>query len=146
LKLHELQQFRPATADDVPFILELLREFYRKAGAELYKIPFDGPSAIQTIAKTIAHGVCLVGPSSAAGALLCPFPWNRRAIVAQVVFWKFKSHREITIFEALMDACKQAGADYVNATSLFPDHAILRKYQKLGLSPCEIQCLGQLKA
>jgi len=138
-------EFRLATASDIPFILELLREFYRKAGAVVFAgIPFDGPSTILTIADVLARGLCLVGPSSCAGAMFYPFAYNHNARIAFVQFWYFKNAREIAIFEALCGACKAAGATHIWAASLAPKHAISRWYQKKGLSECESEHIGQL--
>lgn len=136
--------FRHATADDVPFILNLLREFYRKTGVTAYGIKFDGESAVATICEVLARGVCIVGPTSCAGAVFQPFPWNYRARVAQVVFWYFKSSREIRIFDALMDECRNVGATHINAASHFPKNAINRWYSKYGLKVSEIQSIARL--
>jgi len=129
--------FRPATADDVEFILELLREFYRKAGSIYVGIAFDGPSTIATIAHVVARGVCIVGPSSCAGAVIAPFEFNHHARIANVVFWCFKSAREIVILNSLIEACKRAGATHVAAASQFPHNAIGRRYRRLGFTFCE---------
>jgi hypothetical protein len=143
LKSPELRQFRQATANDVAFILELLREFYRKAGA-IYGIPFDGPSTIQTIAQVIARGVCLVGPSSCAGATLAPFIFNHSKVLAETTFWCFRKPSEILIFEALMAQCKAAGATHIGVASLFPNNAIGRYYARLGFTFCEKRALSEL--
>ena len=128
--------FRQAEASDISFILGLLREFYRKAGS-VYGIPFDGPSTIITIGEVMRKGVCLVGPTSCAGALVLPFPYSYKARVANVVFWYFKSSREIKIFDELMAACKTAGATHIIAASHPPHHTIAKLYQRKQLLPSE---------
>ncbi|MFA6239969.1 MAG: hypothetical protein WC655_03525 [Candidatus Hydrogenedentales bacterium] len=133
----EKPQFRLAVPGDIPFILELLREFYRRAGAVYAGIPFDGPSTILTVAGVLAGGLCLVGPSSCAGANFVAFPYNHTALVAHVQFWYFKNAREIAIFEALCDACKVAGATHIWASSHAPGHTIAKWYRRKGLSECE---------
>ncbi len=141
----ERPQFRRAVPGDIPFILELLREFYRRAdGERLYGIGFDGPSTILTIADVLAHGLCLVGPSSCAGANFLHFPWNHTALVAHVQFWYFKNAREIAIFEALADACKAAGATHIWASSHAPSHTISKWYARKGLSECESEHIREL--
>lgn len=135
--------FRLATADDVPHVLELLQAFYEKAGG-IYGIPFDRVSTIKTIAHVMGHGICLIGPSSTAGAVVSQFPYNHDARVAHVWFWYFKAAREIRIFEALMEACKEAGATHLSAASLFPDNRIGRFYAKILLHPAEIQGIRRL--
>ena len=133
-------RFRPAQSSDVLFILDLIRDGYKKH-CSIYGIPLDGKSAMFTIANVMALGVCLVGPSSCAGAFLAPFPYNNKAVIAQVAFWYFKSSREIRIFDALCQACKEAGATHINAASHFPNNAIGRHYIKNGLHNCEIQSI-----
>lgn len=135
--------FRPAIVDDVPFITSLLSEFYHRAGS-IYGIPFNEASTIQTIRQVLDRGVCLVGPSSCAGALLCKFPYNHDAIIAQVAFWYFKRPKEIAIFDALMKACKERGATHINATSLTSCPAIQRHYEAFKLTPVEIQSIREL--
>lgn len=136
--------FRPARPDDLPFILELLRSFYGKAGGIYDGIPFHGPSAILTIGDVMARGVCLVGPSSCAGAVIGLFPWNHKARIARVVFWYFKSARGLAILDALAAACKAAGATHINTASQFPKNTIGRFYLRNGFTACETQFKKQL--
>lgn len=135
--------FRPATIDDVLFIEKLIRKFYQETGG-IYGIPYDVESSVLTIIRCVMDGVCLVGGKSAAGAILGKFPFNKDAVIAWVLFWRFSGTQQIKIFEALLDACKERGATHVNAASHFPDNRILRYYSKLGLQPVETQAIKQL--
>lgn len=144
-KSGERPEFRLARTDDIPFILELVRELCRKTGLnDRYGIPFDGASAILTIGGVLANGLCLVGKSSCAGAVFFPYPYNHAAKIAHVQFWYFRNAREIAIFEALADACKGAGATHIYAASIPPRHTVGKWYRKKGLSECESEHIGQL--
>lgn len=125
--------FRPAVFSDAPFIVDLLAEFYAKQG-HIYGIPFDQRSTVRLVIRVLKQGICLVGKSSVAGAMLVPFPYNDRFKVAHVSFWYFRSAREIRIFERLMALCREAGATHLKATS---HGAITKHYAKLGLTFCE---------
>jgi len=135
--------FREAGVDDVPHVELLLAEFYAKQGG-VYGIPIDEQSTIQTIVSTASNGILLVGPTSCAGAIICPFPFNRQARVAQVIFWYFQLHREIRIFDELLIRCRAMGATHVNATSHPPHNRIARYYQRHGLKQVETQLIGRL--
>lgn len=136
--------FRAATLHDVVFIARLLREFYSKAGTE-YGITFDYESMLVSVDDVIRHGVCIVGPSSCAAAYLDVFPCNCNHTVANVKFWYFQQHREITIFEELLRICGAMGASEFTGSSHSPDHTIGRYYQKLGLKPVETVYIGKIK-
>lgn len=133
-------RFRPAQSSDVLFMLNLVRDGYKK-NCSVYGIKFDGPSTLLTIANALTRGLCLVGPSSCAGAIITPFPYNHNAQVATVLFWCFKSSREIAIFGELLKHCRDAGATHISASSHFPDNSIGRFYAKNGLHNCEIQSI-----
>jgi hypothetical protein len=133
-------EFRKAELADVEFIAGLLSEFYAKSG-EVYQIPWDEPSAVQTIENVIRDGVCIVGPSSCAGAMIAPFPFNVKANIASVVFWYFRTPRESSIFDAFAGCCQVAGATHYNPSSHFPMNTIERFYLKRGLEPTEVQYL-----
>lgn len=135
--------FRPAVISDAPKILDLLREFYGKQGA-IYGIPFCDVTSAITIQHVIRKGICLVGPTSVAGATIQPFPYNDAAQIAHVHFWYFKRAREMRIFETLLTACREAGATHVAAVSHPPNHVIGRHYRKFLLSPCELKHIRRL--
>lgn len=135
--------FRSATPDDAELILTLLFEFHQKSGG-IYGVAFDPASEIYRIARVMRDGVCLVGPSSCAGALIEPFPSNHQARVAQVHFWYFRKAREIRIFEALMEACRAAGATHIASYAQADRPTIARWYKKFGLQPAEICFMGKL--
>ena len=86
--------YRQVEKSDVGVVYGLVREFYRKQG-EVYGIAFDPESSADTIAKLIAKGILIRGNRSCAGAFVAPFPYNHSALVAHVMFWYFKSPREI---------------------------------------------------
>lgn len=135
--------FRRATLDDVVFITRITRAGYNKH-LQVYGIPFDTESMMLHVANVVTRGICLVGPNSVAGAFLYPFPQNNSAIIGQVSFWYFTKASEIRIFDAICDACKQAGATHINAASHYPLNSIARLYRKNGLHPCEIQAIKRL--
>lgn len=139
-----MSQFRPATLHDGLFIGRLLKEFYAEKGVSAYGIPYDHASTLRTVQGVIQHGICLVGPSSCAGALLIPFPYNGDVIIAHVAFWYFKNAREMEIFELLMQHCAAAGASHINAASHYPENRIGRHYDKFGLNASESTWLGRI--
>lgn len=135
--------FRRATAQDVRAIYRMGRRFYDKHGA-IYGIALDFDSFLNTIEAVVQHGVCVVGNRSCAGAIIAPFPFNHRALVASVVFWCFETPREIRVFEALMEHCKADGATHISGASHFPNNRIGRYYRKLGLQETEVVVMGRL--
>jgi hypothetical protein len=135
--------FRTAEFDDVPRITALLSEFYAKH-ADKYGIPFDNASSLSTVEKIVRHGVCLVGDTSCAGALIVPFPYNFGANLANVMFWYFQQAREVRIFDALVAACRKAGATHITASSHYPENTIARLYDGWGMSPVESLHCGSL--
>jgi len=139
-----MTQFRPAAFDDIPFITNLLAEFYAKQGTASYGIPFDAQSTLLTVERVVRHGICLVGPTSCAGAMLMPFPYNHNVVTAHVMFWYFKRAREIKIFETLIACCLKARATHVSASSHSPRHIIGRLYEKWELRPVEGLHMGPL--
>ena len=128
--------FRHAEVSDIPFIVDLLREFYRKQG-KIYGIPFDAPSCIYTVTEILSRGICLVGPSSVAAAMIVPGQFNHSVRFAHVPFWYFRSPREIRILDALIEVCRKAGATHLNVASHYPENRIGRYYEKKGLHPVE---------
>lgn len=125
------------------FIASLLREFYTKAGGP-YQIRFDYPSALEFVQGVIAKGYCLVGPTSCAGAVFVPFPFNRQAVLARVEFWYFKRPREITIFDTLREACRWLGATHIGAASHYPENTVGRVYDRRNMLPIESYHMGEL--
>lgn len=142
--METLSRFRAATPADLPLIQRLVREFYAKQGA-VYGIPFDEESARATFTRVVLRGLCLVGKSSVAGAVLAQFPWNARMTIAYVPFWYFRSAREIHILEALMARCRAQGAHFINVASHPPEHRIGSWYGRLGMWQVEGQWFGKLR-
>ena len=137
--------FRRATFEDGVTILRLLKEWKEKANLEaLYGIPMDFDSSLKTIDNIIENGIFLVGTTSYAGAILTPCWWNQEATMATVIMWYFRSPREIKIFKALMDECREAGATHFVSASIFPEHTIGRLYKRFGFSECEAQWIREL--
>lgn len=135
--------FKPATPADIPFIVYLLEEFYGK-WESTYQIPFVPGDCAKSVETLIQDGICLVGPTSCAGATISPWFSNHSAKVAFTWFWYFQNAREIKIFEALVAACKQAGATHLSGTAHYPEFTILKHYAKLGLKPVELQSIVKL--
>jgi N-acetylglutamate synthase-like GNAT family acetyltransferase len=133
--------YRKATRSDVVAIAKLLREFYSRVG-EVYKIPYDHASMIVTVDDVVDRGVCIVGPTSCAGAIFYPFPSNSECLVAHVLFWYFQKRREIGIFLEILKLCKEQGATHINVASHFPKNTIGRFYKKCGLKPVETQYMA----
>lgn len=136
-------KFRTAVVEDVPFIKDLICQFYAKQG-HVYGIPYDEESSVRTIIDTMKFGVVLVGPASCAGAIICRFPFNHRANVAQVIFWYFTNAREIKIFDALANQCRAIGATHINSAAHPPHCRIMRYYVQQGMRPAELQAMGRL--
>lgn len=132
--------YRKAKPEDVVFIARLLREFYTKVDA--YGIPYDHASMIVTVDDMVDRGICLVGPTSCAGAFVTPFPSNSNYTVAHILFWYFQKKREIGIFLELLKQCKEQGVTHVSCSSHFPKNTIGRFYKKCGLKPVEIQYMA----
>lgn len=139
-----MPSFRKAEFGDVIFIARLLREFYQKQG-DVYGIAWNHADAIGMIDDVVRRGVCIIGDTSCGGALLTPFPYNSKALIANVAFWYFVKPREIKIFEALIGCCLIAGATHVNPSSHFPDNRIGRFYRKMGIQPTETQYLAPIE-
>lgn len=136
-------ELRIARPDDVLTIGQMLRRFYLSHGG-VYGIKYDHGSCLESVLKTITNGVCLVGGNSCAGALLIPFPFNRQAIVAQVLFWFIEARHEIAIFDSLAKSCRAAGATHINVATLAPKHIGRRFYAVRGLKLAEAQYLGPI--
>lgn len=137
----ESLEFRLATHADVIFVAQLVREFYRKSGS-VYGIPFDYESAIRTVEECIDDGICIIGPSSCAGAIITPFPYNRRIRVAQVLFWYFRDPKEVRVFDALWVACIEIGAHRINAATIAPEGVGKNFYQRRGMTLAECHHIG----
>lgn len=137
------QIFRPATQNDATHIVNLLEKFYAKHQA-LYQIEFIPKDCENTVRELIEYGVVLVGPNSCAGASIAPFFVNHNVKTAFVWYWAFERPREIRIFQALMAACKEAGATHLTAAAHFPTFTILKHYARLTLRPLELSCIVQL--
>jgi hypothetical protein len=132
---------RRAVPEDVIQIGQMLRRFYTQHG-EVYSIKYDHASCLSSVLETIMRGICLIGPKSCAGALILPFPYNREALVAQVLFWYVERGREIAIFDVLMANCRREGATHVNVATVAPKHVGKRFYAVRGLKLAEAQYLG----
>jgi hypothetical protein len=133
--------FRLATLKDTLFIAGLLRRFYKRDG-QIYNLPYDHESCVQSVENTINRGVVIVGPSSCAGALIAPFEFNFRFLIAQIFFWFFENPRECVIFDALCRECAKRGASMVNAASVGPKHGAKKFYARRGLVFSEAHHLG----
>jgi len=134
--------FRRATLEDTLTIGHMLKRFYAKCGHAAYGIPYDHYSALNTITLVIHRGVCIIGHASCAGALLDPFPFNSRALIAQVVFWYFEKPREICVFDQLYVECQKTGATHINAAALAPKQTGKRFYVARGMKLAECHYLG----
>lgn len=135
--------YRSAQNSDLEFIVAILLRFDSKTH-QAYNIHAEESSVRETVRKIILDGICLVGTRSCAGAFISPYPWNYSQKIATVAFWYFESHRQIGIFKELMKRCRDSGATHISAASHFPKYTIQPYYEKLGLSPCELQSMSQL--
>lgn len=113
------------------FAADLLREYHSQYLGST-GIPYDLWSTREHALEVITEGICLVGPSSVAGATIKPCRWNGSVLMAHVCFWFFREAREIRILEALMRECRKAGATHFSVSGL-EGRAINRWYSKLGL-------------
>lgn len=121
----------------------LMRRFASNHG-KVYGVPFDYPSAVLWIERVLKIGLCLVGPSSCAGAVLCPFSWNQKVVKANVEFWYFVSAREITILDSLLVDCWAHGATHAGVSSHHPANTIGRRYEGSGLLAVETYHIGPI--
>jgi len=135
--------WRLAGPADIPHIVELLREFYADR-EELFEIPFDLASTVASVREILSTGVCVVGPTSCAGATFHPFIVNHGVRVAFVQFWYFREARELLIFDVLVDECKRLGATHVTAASHAPEFTIGRLYGRRGMEPKELHFMRAL--
>lgn len=135
--------FRVAELSDTLFVARLTREFYEKVGG-IYRIPGDYESFVVMADAVIRNGICIVGPTSCAGALMARFPGNQHELVANVLFFYFQQKREITIFYAFLEALRAAGATHIDAASHFPENTIGKFYKKLGLVPTETHWMASI--
>lgn len=122
----------------------MLRRFYEKSG-DIFHIPWDHESTLETISDAIQKGACLIGDNSCAAAFFFTFPFNRNVKIAYVVFWYFTKAREMAIFEELAKACRDAGCTHFNPSSLWPMNTIGKHYERYGLKPTETQYLGEIE-
>lgn len=120
----------------------MLRRFYADRG-QVYGMEYDHASCLMTVLQTIHHGLCFVGRKSCAGALFAPFAFNRKVIIAEVVFWQIGERREIGIFDILCFACRDAGVSHINVASLWPKNCGERFYALRGLKKVETHFLGR---
>ena len=140
----ENPQYRRANFEDVVFVTRLVKEFYAKR-EQIYGINYDHESMLITVDETIRRGICILGPNSCAGARLALFPSNCNVVMASVLFWYFRAHREMTIFQALARECLKEGATHIDASSHWPGNTIGRLYEKLGMHAAELQYVGTLE-
>ena len=135
--------FRRAQAvpADVLHVYRQIVDLHRKHG-DAYGIPLDIDSVLNTIMRVIRDGICLVGPTSCAGMLILPFPFNADARIAQVLFWNFKHAREMRILREILSTAKELGATHRCVASHFPNNNAGRLYRSLGLREAEIQFIG----
>lgn len=136
-------RIRSAFAEDAITVGHMLRRFYREHG-DVYGIKYDHASCLMSVLETITRGICLIGPKSCAGALILPFPFNRGAMVAQVLFWYIEGRKEIGIFDILAKQCREAGATHINVATVAPRHVGKHFYAVRGLKLVEAQYLGPL--
>lgn len=136
-------EFRRAELTDVIFMARISKAAYAKYGT-IYGIAFDMESTLETIDHVVRNGICIVGSASCAGAMLFPFPYNKNAVIAYVSFWNFEKPKEIVIFDALVNACRETGATHINPNSLFPKNLIAKFYAKRKMPAVEIQYLAPI--
>lgn len=112
---------------------------YRRIGVTAYQIEPDLDSVVETIARTIQNGICLVGENACAGGFIVPFLFNYHERIGYVAFWNYSGPSGIRIFPALLEALRDAGATQINVASHFPHNTIARYYARFGLRQTEIQ-------
>lgn len=133
--------FRRANFEDVPEIARRLRKLWGKIEPAYHGIKWDHPSALLTIDHAIRIGICLVGPTSCAGAVISPFLWNHNEMVADIMFWSFERSHEVTILNEISAICTAAGATHIKANTHWPDNRIGRFYMGKGFGPSETSWL-----
>lgn len=139
-----MNNFREATPDDVFHIARLVKRFYHRYGGHI-GIPYDHESTLQLILGALSMGCPVaVGEHSCAAASINPFPFNKTARVATVLFWYFDKPREIGIFDFLAQQCIRAGATHISASATTSAPAARGIYERRGLTYIEQTFIGQL--
>lgn len=115
----------------------MLRRFYGRLGMQCYGIRYDHESTAETVLGCITRGICLVGEHSCAGAMLYPFPYNKKVCVGQIVFWYYEANREMGIFDAIVEACWKSGAQAASVASLSARLIGRRFYESRGFHLAE---------
>lgn len=118
---------RPATADDVPRIVEMAQRFYPTSGYGRIACMPDAQAAGLALV-TMESGVMLVAEREGALiAMAClhiePFIFNPAVVIAQeIVFWIEPEHRggllAVRILRAIDTACAARGATVVRMATL----------------------------
>lgn len=123
----------------------LLEDLDGKVG-ERIGIRSDRRSLVETGIRVIKYGVCLVGSHEVAGANIVKFPFNRNAVIGNIMFWNFTRPSGVHIFEAMVKELKKLGVTHITANSHFPENRIGDFYCKLGLRRVEISWLAEINS
>lgn len=137
------QVFRPATPDDLEYIVDLGVNLSAKHG-DAYRVPADALSVAQEVSHAIQCGVCLVGNGCAAGGYVKPFIWGHDIKVGMVTFWNFTTPSGVHILGALVDEFAKRGATFISAASHFPHNRVGDLYARMGMWPAETTYVGEI--
>ncbi|WP_366143329.1 GNAT family N-acetyltransferase [Azospirillum sp.] len=145
---------RPATLDDVPALVELLKEFVSMSGYTALA-SYDPDSAAITCAALIRRedGIVFVAMDDGAvvgavGAMSAPGPWNRSlSTVTEIFFYVSPGWRNGTgrsLLKALRDWAKNAGASVLFMGALERNDRVGCMYRRAGFTPVEQMYVGRL--
>lgn len=111
---------RQATAEDVPAIVEMGREFH--AYSPWRGVPFDAVAVAEFARRLIEGGVVLLSERGMIGGLLSPLYFNPAHVVAVELFWWAKAEGG-ALRAAFEEWGRNAGAHAVQFSALGDAHA-----------------------
>lgn len=106
---------RPATADDMPALIEMGRKFHAAAA-----LPWDYNAAASaaSIQGMIDRGCVLMTEAGAIGGIIAPAWSNPEWLYACELFWWAEDGRGRDLLRGFEDWARRAGASEVRMTSL----------------------------
>jgi hypothetical protein len=98
---------RPATADDIPALLEMGERFSEKARL-IESVGYVADDMRQAFEALIAGGhPVFIGEQGAIGGTSNPHPFNRAHIMGQEMFWWSEGREGIALFRAFDAWCSE---------------------------------------
>lgn len=136
---------RPATADDIPRLMEMGRRFADEAGVT-EKIGWDDESVESLLRALIdnENGVLLVGDKGMIGGVVYGHPFNNKVKVFQEFFWRSEGFEGLKLLQRAEQAAKEKGAarSYIGAMPDMPD--LNRLMARKGYAPAETAFIKEI--